>query len=79
MSTVNSLKKKCRHFEEKGRWKDLSKAYNDIGRLLRGEKKFDEALDYYIRDRDLCRKHQDIVEEAEGILLILASSIIIIR
>ena len=70
MSTVNSLKKKCRHLEEKGRWKDLSKAYNDIGRLLRGDKKYDEALDYYVLDRDLCRKHQDIIEEAEATRMI---------
>ena len=48
----------------------MSKAYNDIGRLLRGDKKYDEALDYYVLDRDLCRKHQDIIEEAEATRMI---------
>ena len=68
MSSVNSLKKKCRHLEDRGRWADLSRTCSDLARLLRNEKKLDEALLYYRKDRDLCIKLRDEVEEAEGVL-----------
>lgn len=66
MSSVNSLRKKCRLLEKRGKWKDLSKTCSDLARLLRNEKKLDEALQLYRKDRDLCIKLRDEVEEAEG-------------
>ena len=66
MSTLNSLKKKCRQLEERGRWKDLSEIYNKIAGALRSSRDYDEALGYYKKDQKLSETHHDPEAEAHG-------------
>ena len=66
MSTLNSLKKKCRQLEERGRWKDLSEIYNKIAAALRISRDYDEALGYYKKDQKLSETHHDPEAEAHG-------------
>ena len=68
MSTLNSLKKKCRQLEERGigKWEDLSEIYNKIASAYRSSREFDDALAYYKKDRKLCEAHRDPKAEAHG-------------
>ena len=66
MSTVSSLKKKCRQLEESGKWQNLSELYNKIAGELRNAKDYDEALLYYKKDRKLLDKTQDHRADAHG-------------
>ena len=66
MSTLNSLKKKCRQLEERGRWKDLSEIYNKIATAYRSNREYADALAYYKKDRKLCETHHDPKAEAHG-------------
>ena len=45
MSTLNSLKKKCRQLEERGKWEDLSEIYNKIAAAYRSSREFEERED----------------------------------
>ena len=71
MSTLNSLKKKCRQLEERGRWEDLSEIYNKIAAAYRSNRDHDEALGFYRKDRKLCETHHDPEAEAHGNISIL--------
>ena len=66
MSTVSSLKKKCRQLEESGKWQTLSELYNKIAVELRNAKNYDEALLYYKKDRQLFDKTQDLRADTHG-------------
>ena len=66
MSTLNSLKKKCRQLEERGKWEDLSEIYNKIAAAYRSSREFEDALDYYKKDRKLCETNSDPKAEAHG-------------
>ena len=66
MSTLNSLKKKCRQLEERGRWEDLSEIYNKIAAAYRSSRDHDDALGFYRKDRKLCETHHDPEAEAHG-------------
>ena len=66
MATLNSLKKKCRQLEERGRWQDLSETYNKIAKTLRESKDYDEALEYHRKDRKLYEKTKDLRADAHG-------------
>ena len=67
-SKVNSLQKKCRWLEEKGQWKELSETYQKLGRTLRESRQLSQALNYFILDRDLCIKQQDLSGQILGTL-----------
>ena len=66
MSTLNSLKKKCRQLEERGKWEDLSEIYNKIATAYRSSRDYDDALAYYKKDRKLYESHHDLKAEAHG-------------
>ena len=66
MSTLNSLKKKCRQLEERGKWEDLSEIYNKIAAAYRSSGEYDDALAYFKKDRKLCESHHDPKAEAHG-------------
>ena len=69
MASLHSMVKKCRYLEEKEKWKELSETYNNIGRMLSERGKYKEALEYHIKDKDVCESIQDISGQAQGRLL----------
>ena len=66
MSTINSLKKRSRQLEIQGRWQDLSETYNKIAMALRNDKEYDQAIEYHMKERELCEKTQDPRANAHG-------------
>ena len=64
--SLNSLKKKCRQLEERGKWEDLSEIYNKIAAAYRSSGEYDDALAYFKKDRKLCESHHDPKAEAHG-------------
>jgi len=66
MASLHSMVKKCRYLEEKEKWKELSETYNNIGRMLSERGKYKEALEYHIKDKDVCESIQDISGQAQA-------------
>ena len=66
MTTLHSLKKKCRQLEEQEKWQELSETYNKVATSLRSSKEYDDALEYLKKDRKLSEKTKDVKADAHG-------------
>ena len=66
MSSLQSMKKRCRSLREKEKWKELSEVYNKVGMMLKDQGRYGEALEYYRLDEELCEKEKDICGQALG-------------
>lgn len=64
MSSLQSMKKRCRSLREKEKWKELSEVYNKVGMMLKDQGRYGEALEYYSLDEELCEKEKDICGQA---------------
>ena len=49
MASLQGLVKKCRQLEEKEKWKELSEAYNQLGRMFSERGKYKDALLYHTK------------------------------
>ena len=68
MSSLHSMIKKCKHLQEKEKWKELSETYDEVGRILTEKGKFREALVYHTKDQAVCEMVQDVPGQAQGML-----------
>lgn len=64
---LNSLKKKVRHLQDvPSKWKELSETYQKLGRVLKENRQFEESLEYFRNDRELCTRNEDMDGQALG-------------
>jgi len=66
MASLQGLVKKCRQLEEKEKWKELSEAYNQLGRMFSERGKYKDALLYHTKDKEVCEMTQDISGQAQA-------------
>jgi len=66
MASLQGMVKKCRLLEQKEKWKELSEAYNQLGRMFSERGKYKDALMYHTKDKEVCEMTQDISGQAQA-------------
>ena len=66
MASLQGMVKKCRLLEQKEKWKELSEAYNQLGRMFSERGTYKDALMYHTKDKEVCEMTQDTSGQAQG-------------